>query len=143
MTRGRRAKPKTDGARLPERISFLSVAENAAFKQIVADLNRTGYAQACDLQAVILCARRMVRARKLSEQVDALPSLIVVGGNGQEVLHPLCNERRNAERDLADSLRVLNLTPASRKSIRTGAREVDPATEAKTAAQAKILKYLA
>ena len=85
----------------------------------------------------------MHRARDLSERIAALPSLTVIGGNGQEMIHPLCNERRNAERDLADSLRTLNLTPMSRKSIRTGGREVAPATEAKSDDQAKLLKFLA
>ena len=47
-----------------------------------------------------------------------------------------------AERDLADSLRVLNLTPGARKSVRTGAREVDQATKAADPLQAKILKLM-
>lgn len=143
MARGRREKPKTDGGVLPPKVPGLSSAENVAFAALVFDLNRTGYAQACDLQAVILAARRMARVQKLCQMVDALPSLLIVGGNGQEVLHPLCVERRNAERDLADSLRVLNLTPAARKSVRTGAREVDQEISAKDKEQAKLLKFLA
>lgn len=85
----------------------------------------------------------MARVQKLCQMVDALPSLLIVGGNGQEVLHPLCTERRNAERDLADSLRVLNLTPAARKSIRVGGNEVDQEVSATNKEQAKLLKFLA
>jgi hypothetical protein len=143
MARGRREKPKTDGGILPPKVPGLSSAENVAFAALVADLNRTGYAQACDVQAVILAARRMARVQKLCQMVDALPSLLIVGGNGQEVLHPLCTERRNAERDLADSLRVLSLTPMARKSIRVGGNEVDQEVSATNKEQAKLLRFLA
>ena len=84
----------------------------------------------------------MARVQEMSALVKALPALTITGGNGQEMLHPFIGERRAAERDLADSLRVLNLTPGARKSVRTGAREVDQATKAADPLQAKILKLM-
>ena len=142
MKRGRRVSPKTDGAPLPSSSPLLSSAENSCLASLVTDLNRTGYAQACDLQAVLLAARRMARVQEMAALVKALPALTITGGNGQEMLHPFIGERRSAERDLADSLRVLNLTPGARKSVRTGAREVDQATKAADPLQAKILKLM-
>jgi hypothetical protein len=120
----------------------LSSAENSCLAQLVIDLNRTGYAQGCDLQAVLLAARRMARVQEMAALVSSLPSLTVTGGNGQEMLHPFLNERRAAERDLADSLRVLNLTPGARKSVRTGGREVKQAIETDDPQKDKILKLL-
>ena len=66
----------------------------------------------------------------------------IIGGNGQPALHPLLAERRSAERDLADSLRVLNLTPMSRKSVRVGSREVQPAAVAVDTKTAKRLRLM-
>jgi len=74
--------------------------------------------------------------------VSQLEEPTIIGGNGQTPLHPLLAERRSAERDLADSLRVLNLTPMSRKSVRVGVREVQPATDAVSAKTAKLLRLM-
>ena len=142
MKTGPKPKPKTDGAMLPTHASGLSPAEQTAYGEIVGDLNRTGYGQACDLQAVVLAARRLARVRTIDSLVKNLDCLTVVGGNGQEVMHPFVGELRHAEKDLSDSLRILSLTPASRKSIRTGGREVDEAPHL-TPEQKKVLKYLA
>ena len=142
MKRGRRVSPKTDGAPLPSSSPLLSSDENTCLAILVADLNRTGYAQACDLQAVLLAARRMARAQQMAALVKALPKLTVVGGNGQEMLHPFIGECRAAERDLADSLRVFNLTPGARKSARGVAREVAQAIETKDPEKTKILKII-
>jgi hypothetical protein len=59
------------------------------------------------------------------------------------MLHPFIGECRAAERDLADSLRVFNLTPGARKSARGVAREVKQAIETSDNPQKdKILKLL-
>jgi len=140
--RGPKHKPKTDGSRLPSFSPLLSDEENVCLASLVADLNRTGFAEGCDLQAVLLAARRMARARQMEALVSQLEEPTIIGGNGQPALHPLLAERRSAERDLADSLRVLNLTPMSRKSIRVGVREVQPATDAVSAKTAKLLRLM-
>lgn len=143
MKTGPKPKPKTDGAKLPTHASGLSPAEQTAYGEIVGDLNRTGYGQACDLQAVVLAARRLARVRTIDSLVKGLDCLTVVGGNGQEVMHPFVGELRHAEKDLSDSLRILSLTPAARKSIRTAGREVDLALPPMSPEKKRIMKYLA
>lgn len=139
--RGRREVPKTDGAKLPEAppAELAGSGEQAAYLKLRADLARSGYAQACDIQAVILACRRMARCQRIAAEIDKLPSLMMM-----DKLHPLLSELRNTETGLLAALGALSLTPRSRSSSRAKASEMDAAidTENMTPEKAKVLKYL-
>ncbi len=140
--RGIKAKIVTDGSKLPTDAPGLSGSEQLAYKDLVLDINRTGYAQGCDLQIVVNAARRLARVRMLAPLVSALESPLVMCPDGRERINPLITELRGAERELDSSMRLLTLCPQSRKSIRTGNREVNPAVESNDSKTAKLLKLM-
>jgi hypothetical protein len=142
MARGRKEKLKLDGAGLPETVPGLTPDEAVAYSDLRTDVNRHGWTQALDREVVILAARRLARARKFAALVAGLDDLLVVGANAQETMHPYCKELRAAEADLADSLRVLLLSPGSRKSVRVGGREMEQETGTVDPKMAKILKLM-
>jgi hypothetical protein len=142
MARGRREKPKLDGAKLPATVLGLSPDEQLAYEELRSDLNRHGWGQRADLQCVILGARRLAKVRKFAALVEGLPELLMDNGNGREIMHPYCKELRQSEADLADSLRVLLLSPGARKSVRTGGREMEQETESVNPKTAKLLKLM-
>ena len=121
--RGRRVVPKTDGAKLPEKppAELIGSGEQAAYVKLREDLGRSGFAQKCDLQTVLLACRRMARCQRISAEIDKLPSLMMM-----DKLHPLLSELRNTETGLLAALGALSLTPRSRSSSRAKATEVAP-----------------
>ena len=142
MPRGRREKPKLDGAKLPEKVDGLLPSEQSAYLEIRSDLNRHGFGQRADLQVVVLASRRLARVRMLADMVARLQEITIIGGNGQLMVHPLCKELRSAEHDLSDSMRVLLLSPGSRKSVRTGGREMEQEADSSDSKTAKLLKLM-
>lgn len=139
MTKGRQKINRTDGALLPtDPPSELSTkAEKDCYARLRADLARSGYAQACDLQAVILAARRMARCQRLAVEIEGLPSLMLM-----DKLHPLLSELRNCETGLLASLGALSLTPRSRSSSRAKTGDMAQAVEGATPLAKKILSLM-
>ena len=144
--RGQREKPKTDGSAIPRAPDSLSSIEKKHYEHFAGLVRRAAFAVGIDVEAIALAAQRKAKLETLRRMFAALPesSYWLTSDGGSCKAHPLFAELRHAEKAMDDSLRNLFLSPKSRAQNRTGgAREVDPATEAKTAAQAKILKYLA
>ena len=121
MARKGETKLKTDGATLPETPPSLlgNDGERAAYLRIRGDLARTGFAQRCDLEQVLLLCRRMARAEKLSHEVSQLDSMMM-----GDRLHPLVSELRALETAVQSSLGALCLAPRARSSSRAKSSEV-------------------
>ena len=121
MARKGEVKTKTDGAILPVTPpdSLTGAGERAAWVRIRGDLARSGFAQRCDLEQVLLLCRRMARAEKLAHEVNQLASMMM-----GERLHPLVGELRALESAIQSSLGALCLAPRARSSSRAKASEV-------------------
>ena len=137
--KGRRAINKTDGGRLPEHPPELLTAdaERKAYLRIRADLMRAGYAQRCDLEQVLLLARRLARAETLSKEALGLKSVMMC-----DRIHPIYSELRTLEQSIQSSLGALCLTPRARSSSRAKASEVDLEMECSSPLQKKILSLM-
>lgn len=123
MTKGRKPIQKTDEAALPMAPPLADLStplEQEAYRTLRADLSRSGFAERCDLQTLILAAQRKARIARIKIEVEALPCLTIEGGR----LHPLLAELRNCETGLLAALGSLNLTPRSRSSSRAKATEM-------------------
>ena len=138
MARKGEVKTKTDGATLPEIPPTLlgNDGERAAYLRIRGDLARTGFAQRCDLEQVLLLCRRMARAEKLSHEVSQLDSMMM-----GDRLHPLVSELRALETAVQSSLGALCLAPRARSSSRAKASEVEQEVEM-TPVQRRLMKLL-
>ena len=138
MARKGETKLKTDGAILPQDPATLlgTDAERAAYLRIRGDLARTGFAQRCDLEQVLLLCRRMGRAERLTHEANALPSMML-----GDKLHPLIGELRALETAIQSSLGALCLAPRARSSSRAKASEVEQEVEM-TPVQRRLMKLL-
>lgn len=120
--RGRREAPKTDGVALPvdPPVSLVGDLERVCWSRIRGALVRSAYAQAVDVEAVALAARRMARVEMFAGMVANLrpDQVTTTGGNGQIRIHPAFAELQKAENALNQSLGALLLTPRSRSSAR-------------------------
>ena len=121
MARKGEVKTKTDGATLPETPPTLlgNDGERAAYLRIRGDLARTGFAQRCDLEQVLLLCRRMARAERLTLEVSQLASMML-----GDKIHPLIGELRALETAIQSSLGALCLAPRARSSSRAKSSEV-------------------
>ena len=137
MARKGETKLKTDGATLPETPPSLLAtdAERAAWVRIRADLARSGFAQRCDLEQVLLLCRRLARAEILSHEVSQLTSMML-----GDKIHPLVGELRALETAIQSSLGALCLAPRARSSSRAKSVEV-PLDLVPTKAQARCMKH--
>jgi hypothetical protein len=143
---GRRAKPKTDQSSIPPAPGHLTEEERKHYKSLVDDLNRSAFAAGIDAKSICLAASRLARLDLLRRLWGNLPEseYWITTENGATKAHPLFAEIRHGERAVDLSLTQLFLTPKSRSSSRIGGvRDVDPALEAMTEGQKKLLKYLA
>lgn len=129
---------KTDGAILPQEgpPRLGTEPERAAYLRIRADLARTGFAQRCDLEQVVLLCRRLARAERLSLEVSQLASMML-----GDKIHPLVGELRALETAIQSSLGALCLCPRARSSSRAKASEVEPEIEM-SPAQKRLMKLL-
>ena len=137
MARKGETKSKTDGARLPETPPPLlgTDAERAAYSRIRGDLARSGFAQRCDLEQVLLLCRRMARAERLTLEVNALPTMML-----GDKIHPLIGELRALESAIQSSLGALCLAPRARSSSRAKASAVEQDLTP-TPEQARCMKH--
>ena len=138
MARKGEVKTKTDGATLPETPPTLlgTEPERAAWVRVRADLARSGFAQRCDMEQVLLLCRRMARAEKLSHEVNQLASMML-----GDKIHPLVGELRALESAIQSSLGALCLAPRARSSSRAKASEVEQEIEM-TPVQRRLMKLL-
>ena len=138
MPRKGETKLKTDGAILPQDPPTLlgNDGERAAYLRIRGDLARSGFAQRCDLEQVLLLCRRMGRAERLTHEANALPSMML-----GDKLHPLIGELRALETAIQSSLGALCLCPRARSSSRAKASEVEQEIEM-TPVQRRLMKLL-
>ena len=138
MARKGETKLKTDGATLPETPPTLlgTEPERAAWVRVRADLARSGFAQRCDMEQVLLLCRRMARAEKLSHEVNQLASMML-----GDKIHPLVGELRALESAIQSSLGALCLAPRARSSSRAKASEVEQEIEM-TPVQRRLMKLL-
>ena len=138
MARKGEVKTKTDGAILPVTPpdSLTGAGERAAWVRIRGDLARSGFAQRCDLEQVLLLCRRMARAERLTHEANALPSMML-----GDKIHPLIGELRALETAIQSSLGALCLCPRARSSSRAKASEVELEIEM-TPVQRRLMKLL-
>ena len=138
MARKGEVKLKSDGATLPDAppSALGNEGERLAYSRIRADLARTGFAQRCDLEQVVLLCRRLARAERLTNEANSLPSMML-----GDKIHPLIGELRALETAVQSSLGALCLAPRARSSSRAKASAVEQEIEM-TPGQRKLLKYL-
>jgi len=139
MTKGRQKINRTDGALLPtDPPSELSTKpEQAAYRRLREDLSRSGFSQKCDMQAVLLCCRRIARAERIAAEIAELPSLMMM-----DKLHPLLSELRNTETGILAGLGALNLTPRARSSSRAKSADMNQKVESADPEKQKILDLI-
>jgi len=139
MTKGRRPIKKTDGGRLPEAPPDLLTgdAERKAYLRVRSDLMRAGYVERCDLEQVLLLARRLARAETLSKEATGLKSVMMC-----DRIHPIYSELRTLEQAIQSSLGALCLTPRARSSSRAKALETGQAIEGSDPEMQKILDLI-
>ena len=138
MPRKGETKLKSDGAKLPEEPPPLlgTEGERAAYLRIRGDLARSGFAQRCDLEQILLLCRRMARAERMTHEANSLPSMML-----GDKIHPLIGELRALETAVQSSLGALCLAPRARSSSRAKASAMEQEVEM-TPGQRKMMKYL-
>ena len=138
MARKGETKLKTDGAILPQDPPTLlgTDAERLAYSRIRADLGRSGFAQACDLEQVLLLCRRLARAERLTHEASQLTSMML-----GDKIHPILAELRALESAIQSSLGAMCLCPRARSSSRAKASEVEQEVEM-TPVQRRLMKLL-
>lgn len=124
-------KNKTDGSVLPKRppSCLKTPGERSAYSRLQDALSKSALTAGCDVEAVVLAARRLAYAEELRAFVNglAMSERFVRGGNGQPTPHPALGVLAAAERDLLASLRSLLLTVAGRSSSRLAAADLEQA----------------
>jgi len=122
-------KPKTDGTTIPARppACLTTTWEKAAWKRVFEALKKSALPQGCDVEAAILCARRLATVEELRELTNGLKpdERFTRGGNGQLTAHPAYLMLARAERDLLASYRSLLMTTGTRSSSRLSAEAME------------------
>jgi hypothetical protein len=97
---------------------LVTAADRSAYARIRKLAARSGRITADDVEIVVQVAILLSDYERLRKEVKKLPSLIALGGNGNDRVHPLYDQMLKTGSAYRTALGQLLLTPRSRSASR-------------------------